>query len=52
MIRLPYLDTHDTELGPAAPSRLMPRGNDQRLEDMSSSQSIERPVITMPSVPT
>src|SRR5271156_5956779 len=40
------------DLAPAAPSRFMPAGNTHRLEDMSSSQSMLRPVMTVLSVPT
>src|SRR5690349_11941939 len=49
---LPYWETHLGEPGPAAPSRCMPRGKTQRFVRRSSLQSIERPVITVPSVPT
>ena len=39
------------DLGPAAPSRFMPRGNTQRSECISSDQSIDLPVMTTSSEP-
>src|SRR6476619_83575 len=52
MARLPYFDVQPTVLVPDAPSRAIPRGNTHMFDDMSSPQSMDRPVITKPSSPT
>ena len=52
MIRLPYFDSQVTVFFPPIPSRFIPRGSTHMLECMSSPQSIERPVMTVPSFAT
>src|SRR5690349_384221 len=49
---LPYLDVQVRDCGPDAPSRSIPAGNAQRLENMSSFQSMLRPVATIWPSPT
>src|SRR5690554_7182864 len=51
VIRLPYFDFHLIEVVPTSPFLSIPLGKTQRLAGMSSFQSIDRAVITVPLGP-
>lgn len=49
---LPYREVHVRGLPPTSPLRSIPRGNIHKLLRLSSFQSMERAVSTVPSGPT